>query len=259
MRPIFRKTLIASTLAISLWTACASAQTAEKDPDQEAQIQYQLILPEEKTPESVKPNEPNPFNKEARLEDDQSSSEENSVREVLMSLPVNGISVDPRGGKRVMLGPMRLERGMLVPDVFAQQGVHLRVNSVSDTALELVWVEKKNTGLPPRTLIIPFNVRPRVKTLLPSAGARPVAASSGPERFGSFDPSRQLQVGGAPPPAPNTTSSADGTPPPSGPSATPPSPPAPNDPNHPANMLMNLLLNKTQPAEQPQKSDQPKD
>ncbi len=220
------------------------AQDAEKDPSQPDRIKYQLILPEEKTPETLKPSDPNPYSKKLKAGNDESSSEENAVREVLMGLPVTGISNDPDGGKRIMLGPIRLERGMIVPQVLPEQGVRLKVNSVSDSAVELVWIEKKNTGLPPRTLILPFNVKPTVRHQLPVATAKPrgneAAAQS---QFAAIIP--------AAPPAPTGQVSAVGesTPPPAPPPTQPPA--NASDPNHPANMLMNLLLNKSLPTQQP--------
>jgi hypothetical protein len=236
---------------LALWLAPghSQAQNAERNPDGESDaIEYQLILPEEKTPESVKPNEPNPFNKQITEDDDQNSSEENAVREALISLPISGISSGPRG-KRIMLGSMRLEPGMEVPDVVPNQQVHLRVNAITDTSLDMVWIEKKNTGLPPRVLSVPFNVKPviRVKLASPTPKKTPgVDDASG--TMGIVNPGRSTPAS-----ATNVaTGSPEGGEKPSTPAPPPPGPPAnANDPAHRANMLMNLLLNQPQPTQQP--------
>ena len=228
------------------------AQDAEAPPSEDDRVKYQLIMPDEKTPETVKPNEPNPFNKKSSREEDDSSSEENAVREAISSLPVTGISNDPRGGKRLMLGPFRLERGMIVPPVLPEQAVSLRVNSISDTVLELVWIEKKNTGLAPRTLTIPFSTRPVVRQRLAVPTIKPPAVPGG-ERYITHVP-------GAPPGTPVASSQTSppapqenvftpaGTPP--GSLDSKPSGPAGSDPSHPANMLMQLFMNKSLPTQQ---------
>jgi hypothetical protein len=232
-----------------LLLACCTTQwvfSQEADPDDQTRLKYQLIMPDEKTPESVKPNEVNPFSKLSNLVEDDSSSEENQVKELLQSLPVAGVSTTAEGGKRVMLGGFKLERGTIVPQVLPGQTVKLRVNSVSDTALEMVWVEKKNTGLPPRMLIIPFNVKPSIRVQLVGSGAVAGAAAGAPKeanyaiiQTSSPETTNTLTT----PPTTASTQAAQPTP-------APPAP-TPGEANHPANMLMNLLLSKPQPTQQP--------
>ena len=254
------RTLTSFSHILILLACCASdwSFSQEADPDEEGRLQYQLILPEEKTPESVKPNEVNPFSKLSSLVDDDSSSEENQVKELLQSLPVTGVSTTAEGGKRVMLGGFKLDRGTIVPQVLPGQTVKLRVNSVSDTALEMVWVEKKNTGLPPRMLIIPFNVKPSIRVQL--VGSGPVAGAAGAPakqaNYGVIQPSspEMTNILTAPPAtANNQTQPQSGT----TPQAQAVPPPTPGDANHPANMLMNLLLSKPQPTQQPTQQPAP--
>lgn len=216
------------------------AQVDESGQADAGRVEYQLILPEEKTPESIKPTENNPFSKTAGNEADESSSEENAVRDVLMSLTISGVSNDASGNKRLMLGPMKLERGMIVPPVLADQAVHLRVNAITDEALELVWIEKKNTGLPPRALIIPFNVKPTIRTRL--AGFANQQPGSTP-RIGVFNPSAASP---STPPQQQPKGDSASSSPPSGQPADGSAP----DAAHPANMLMNLLLKKSLPTQQ---------
>ncbi|WP_075089006.1 hypothetical protein [Verrucomicrobium spinosum] len=76
------------------------------------------------------------------------TTEENEIRDRLAKLRVVGVSPGQRG-LRVMLGDMVLEPGEDVPQVLPEQTLSLRVGAISSRAIELVWVEKKPTGLPP--------------------------------------------------------------------------------------------------------------
>ena len=262
---------------LHLSAAIAAAQSSA-DTTSEAsvdKIRYQLILPEEKTPEVVKPNEPNPFNKGegGLLKAEDSSSEENKVKEVMLSMRSSGVVIDAADGnvRSVMLGPMKLERNMLVPPVLSDQQVQLRVNSLSDSAIELFWVEKKkNTALPPRPVIIPINIKPAVRYHLPTAGvaegAKPNAKNLGGNPYGLQ--SQAEMVHPAPPPVAvtppraipvdesNTSSPAprkevaDEKSAPAAPVDPKPASPQPGQENHPANLLMKLLMDKAMPTQQ---------
>lgn len=138
--------------------------------DSEDRVKYTLILPEEKSPELVKPDENNPFEtvSEHGLNND-GDTEENRVRDLLLAMPVGGAAQGP-DGIRVMLGGMRLQPGIDVPPVLPEQQVQLRVHSISQDAIELVWVEKRPTGLPPKMLVIPMDGSPTVRYRMPSPG-----------------------------------------------------------------------------------------
>jgi hypothetical protein len=174
------------TLLVALLT-CASAhgQEAAAGQDQKATVEYALIFPDEKAPELVKPEDENPF-VAVVLEDlkqDQTSSEENLVKERLLALSVVGAS--PRDGSfRVQLGDMILESGMVLPAFLPEQEVFLRVNTITDKEIEFVWLEKTKTGLPPRTLTMPIQIKPVVRYALPGQPA----GKNGPERaYGRHD------------------------------------------------------------------------
>ncbi len=144
---------------------------AQVDADAEGptdeRVKYSLILPEEKNPETVKPEENNPFESATNTAEKDGNTEENRVRDQLLSMPVTGSSSGP-DGIRVMLGSIRLATGDIVPPVLPDQQVRLRVKSISPTAIELVWMEKKPTGLPPKVLTINVDLSPRVRYQLPS-------------------------------------------------------------------------------------------
>lgn len=263
-------------LLVLHFTAFVAAAQSPADPAAEGadKIRYQLILPEEKTPELVKPNEPNPFNKGdgGALKAEDSSSEENKVKEVMLSMRSSGVVIDTADGnvRSVMLGPMKLERGMLVPAVLSDQEVQLRVNSLSDSAIELFWVEKKkNTALPPRPVIIPINIKPAVRYHLPSPAlaeggktdaknfGRPYGLQSQPGMVKpvppvmTSTPPRAIPVDETGTTIPETPKEvADEKSAGEKPADTKTTPPQQVPESHPANLLMKLLMDKAMPTQQ---------
>lgn len=140
------------------------------DPEAEQRVHYTLILPEEKTPEMIKAEENNPFEVSAKEAVKDGDSEENRVRDILIAMQAVGGGAGP-SGMRVMLGGMRLEEGQQVPNVIPDQQVMLRVKAINAGFIELVWVEKTPTGLPPKPFVIPVDVSPNVRYRLPTGGS----------------------------------------------------------------------------------------
>jgi hypothetical protein len=234
--------------------ALLSPPDTSDTPESSEKIHYQLILPEEKAPEVVKPSEPNPFSKADThvIKEDGASGEENRVREILSSLPITGYAAAGPNGTdaRVMIGPMKLKRGDFVPKVLADQSVRLRVNAISEDQIDLVWEEKKkSTGMPPRIVTLPVRVRPKVRTELPSIP--PAYAESSKKSQSRFIYQEASPDTGGPPETRKATAAENsGTPLP-----TTGTPEVKSDPDHPANLLMNLLfksVNKTVEAPPPE-------
>jgi hypothetical protein len=253
-------------LAACCATASLSAQEGTGELiDAPEKIRYQLILPEEKIFEQVKPNEPNPFNKGdlSELEGNDTTSEENAIKAKLENMPVSGVQRDAQGEViSVMLGDMRLKQNMAVPSVLADQSVHLRVNALSVDAVELLWVEKKGRSRslqPPKPIVIPINgvTNPVIKFKLPSAGSAPPAPKPGDPATDNSTVGRRVMpsfrdsAGGvADQPAerakPVDSAAAAGAPPapkaaPAPEAAPPVTTPEPAKAPHAFNALMNLL------------------
>lgn len=188
--------LIITTIAFSLALGASAQEPAAEGGELGGRVQYALILPEEKTPETVKAEENNPFEAASDGKEDQGSTEEKQVSDIMMALPFQGISSGGAGDMMVMLGGMRLSAGVDVPPILPDQQVKLKVKSVSENLVELVWVEKKPTGLPPKLLVIPIDARPKVRYLMPNGGG-----SMGTLRPEASSPS-------APPPARRTASAS---------------------------------------------------
>lgn len=128
-------------------------------------VQYQLVLPDEKTPENVKPEERNPFESESEAQSRLSpgDTEENRVRDKLLKLPVVGVKRMTDGRMRVLLGNIILETGGSVPPVLPEQLVELKVKNITPQYIELAWQEKRTTGLPPKLMTIPINLSPKIR------------------------------------------------------------------------------------------------
>jgi TfoX/Sxy family transcriptional regulator of competence genes len=128
-------------------------------------VKYTLLLPDEKSSETVKDGERNPFGKsEDELHDigGKSSNEETKIQEQLSKLHATGLSPGP-GGLRVLFGDMWLSKNEVMPPVVKDQTLALRVSEVTRESIQLVWLEKKFTGLPPRMLVIPVDLRATVR------------------------------------------------------------------------------------------------
>lgn len=191
-----KHTLMLLALLLS-WSGQARAQAPEEGEEEDERVQYTLILPEEKTPDLVKPEENNPFQAiTEEQENEVGGTEEVQVRDLLLRMSVTGGVSGPRG-MRVMLGGMRLETGMEVPPVIPDQQVKLKVKSITPSGVELVWLEDKPTGLPPKTLVIPMDGSPAVRYRMPSglggdsSGERAMGTVRRPS-VSAFSPSRAL-------------------------------------------------------------------
>lgn len=182
--------LILFFLALTSGAQEQPSPDAPEAAEAKERVQYVLLLPEEKNPELVKPEENSPFEAHSDEAKQEGDTEENRVRDILVRLPAVGGGSGP-DGMRVMLGSMRLEAGQMVPKVLPDQQVMLKVKAVSTTSIELVWVEKKPTGLPPKPFFIPVDVSPRVRYRMPSGSKEDGPGSIGTvsrDGFSAFSP-----------------------------------------------------------------------
>lgn len=160
----FASRLLLPGLIFTVMAVSSHAQEAVGE-EGEKRVQYQLVLPEEKTPENVKPEEHNPFESENEVISRKApgDSEENRVRDKLLKLPVVGTKRMAGGRMRVLLGDIILETGCIVPPVLPEQRVELKVKNITAEYIELAWQEKRLTGLPPKIMTIPINISPQVR------------------------------------------------------------------------------------------------
>ncbi len=81
----------------------------------------------------------------------------------LLKLQVVGTVRLPDGRMSVLLGNIKLEAGKTVPPVLPDQMVELKVKNITTEYIELAWQEKRATGLPPKLMVIPINISPKVR------------------------------------------------------------------------------------------------
>ena len=173
------KITIATFLGAALVHAAALQAQQEYVPDapaaslpghapQHEAVKYTLLKPNDKTSEQVREEDRNPFGRsdaEVKAQTQKGTNEENEIRDLLAKLRVVGVSPGANG-LRVMLGDMILEAGQMVPQVLPEQTIGLRVASITPEAINLLWIEAKPSGLPPRTVTIPVDLRPSVRVRL---------------------------------------------------------------------------------------------
>lgn len=216
---------LAALMACLLAVMSAPAQEPPAEGEEGGRVKYVLILPDEKNAELVKAEENNPFEaaKDGREED--ADTEENQVRDILLAMSASGMSTGPKG-IRVMLGGMRLEPGVDVPSVLPDQQVRLRVKDITPTAIELVWVEKKPSGLLPKVLVIPMDASPKVRYRMSSGGgAMGTVRHGNPSGAGSGASGKPTAASSAPTPGRATAGAggpAAGEPKPAATEAPPP-------------------------------------
>lgn len=193
--------LLLPGLIFSLMAASSHAQEAAHEDEGEKRVQYQLVLPEEKTPENVKPEEHNPFESENEALNRQApgDTEENRVRDKLLKLPVVGVKRMVDGRMRVLLGDIILETGGVVPPVLPEQLVELRVKNITSQYIELAWQEKRLTGLPPKIMTIPINISPQVRYQMLGQTSKEIKGPNATMDLPLRDPAIALPVGSTPP------------------------------------------------------------
>jgi hypothetical protein len=138
------------------------------------------VLPDQRKPVTVAAQERNPLSKQeiktAAAPEDDKESEENRIRRALRKLAVVGRTRASGGSWKVMLGDLILETGKYVPPVIPGQTEVLRVKEITDSSAELVWIDK--SGEPEaRSLSIPIDLTPRVRTVLVGGEDKPVSGN----------------------------------------------------------------------------------
>lgn len=131
------------------------------------------LLPEMRSPSDVSDGERNPFGnvslpppeEEApEAEPVQAETEEMKIRRILGNMRVTGVSGTP-GAYTVLLGSLQLRQGEELPRLFSDQAEVLRVSSVTEQDVVLTFAEK-DPNVPPRTIGLGIDLKPRVRSLL---------------------------------------------------------------------------------------------
>jgi hypothetical protein len=175
-----KRTTLALFLALVAFCLDRSvAQERELTPAEQKAADMRLpdldrsaLEPEKREPAKIQEGERNPFGlvslpqEQAEEEETiQAETEEMRLRRVLGNMRVSGVS-GASGSYRVVLGPMHIRQGDTLPKLFADQAETLQVTSISDGEVILSFKEK-DPGIPPRTIGLAFDLKPRPTSLLP--------------------------------------------------------------------------------------------
>ena len=127
------------------------------------------LTPDKRDPETVAADERNPFGFVAPAVSIQApteaENEEAKLRRVLAGMRVTGNS-SGSGPSSALLGPILVREGEVLPRLFADQAEVLRIQSITDREVVIVFVEKDQSKQP-RTLNLPVDLSARVKSLMP--------------------------------------------------------------------------------------------
>lgn len=168
----------AGALLLGFCSSPLLAQQTELSPAEQKAADMRLpeldrsaLEPERREPAAVEAGERNPFGlvsvpeREAEeIEPLAAETEEMRIRRILGNMRVSGLSGLP-GSYRVLIGSVRLGVGDEVPRLFADQGEVLRVQSITEREIVLVFNEK-DPNLPPRSIQLGFELQPRPRSLL---------------------------------------------------------------------------------------------
>jgi hypothetical protein len=100
-------------------------------------------LPDDRKPELPIPTDRNPFqvvSKKVNLEQPSADSENSRIYRILKDWPISGI-VNGRDGMKVMFGRDLFKEGDELPQLVQQQVSKQRISKLTDTELEVSWVE----------------------------------------------------------------------------------------------------------------------
>jgi len=117
------------------------------------------ILPGERNPFGLVSGAPAPEGAAPVAE-----TEEQKLRRTLGSMRIGGLTGSP-GSYRVLLGPMPLREGDLLPRMFSTQAELLKVRKITEKEVSLAFVEK-DTNQPPRVIGLAIDLKPRVNSMM---------------------------------------------------------------------------------------------
>lgn len=89
------------------------------------------------------------------------NTQEDQIRDAFGRIRVTGASNDGKGVKRILAGDIVLEKGKPVDQIISNQTDQLMVSDITDSYVEIIWLEKQRSNQP-RTLKIPIDLNPKV-------------------------------------------------------------------------------------------------
>ena len=143
------------------------------------------LLPNEKRPFFLKEDERNPFarrNPDVDLitEATEQETEAELIRNALNALSITGRSRGPNGLRVLADGNLIFERGKVLEPVIEGQTEALIVEEVTETQINLAWINDDTGKLTGKSVIMTYDLTPKVRMVM--KGQRFSQSSSGAER-----------------------------------------------------------------------------
>jgi hypothetical protein len=175
------RTILAIVAGLAFSCAGVFSQTNQLSPADQKRADLRIpeldrsaLKPEKRMPTDVPQDERNPFGLLSVPPPEQEEAvvievetEEMKIRRVLGNMRVSGLVGQP-GSYKVLLGPLQLGKGDVLPRLFPNQAEVLVVEDVSDNRVVLSFVERKRQNdVPPRTIALGIDLKPRVRSVLP--------------------------------------------------------------------------------------------
>jgi len=171
--------LIPLALSTSLGLLIAQAPPAQEAVGVQFEMPPEELLPTNRRPLIVSPEETNPFAKRAaaapRFVIEQAETEEVRLRQLISELPVGG-TIQGRSGVQVLLGPVILREGQEMPPLIPLQTERVLVTKLTPSEMTFAFVER-NGEVGARTFSRNFSIEPTVRFLLPSQIPKPEGES----------------------------------------------------------------------------------
>ncbi len=146
------------------------------------QIDRSIFNPGQRPPEQARANERNPFGlvvkppaEETEARQVLALSPEDQLRQVLGGMRISGLSGAP-GSYNALVGPLVLREGEVLPRIFADQAEMLRVKSINDREIVLVFLER-DPDLPKREIVLNVDLKPNVRSMLVGEAFRGLVTS----------------------------------------------------------------------------------
>lgn len=169
-----------AVLAVFFLGSAVPTPAQPEDPDADPvatdlrmpDLDRSALVPEKRDPTEVTDDERNPFGFVAPASAPdrgaiETESEEDKLRRILAGMRVTGTTTGS-GANAAVLGPILIREGENLPRMFSDQAEILRVESITDRKVVLVFIDtEKVEGKEARTLELPVDLEADVRSMMP--------------------------------------------------------------------------------------------
>ena len=184
--------IIISTFAILAGLVPAAVTGQEKEEENLVSRTIEM-RPTEKRSLALKPSERNPYAQrtpqDGLSEDEEQGEEEIAIRKKLGALQVTGGSRNNNNKlTTVLLGDIRIKRGMIMPQLLTNQTQQLKVTEITENKIVLGWLDIETGELTGKTMQLPFDLSPSVIYVLHGQGGAVIPGVKKTRQMGVLKP-----------------------------------------------------------------------